>query len=167
MLSLNFQALWYRRWDLNPYSQREPDFESSASAIPPLRHTDFVNIDLKTRFVKPFRREKRQKPRTTAMERCFSPFAKQFECRARFAAGDAHPGKARYTPKCKASSLFRRRAFEPCAQPDGTEIRPAHRAVLGAVKTGLARLRHGAFAVLARPVGVEREIELLDRKSVV
>ena len=28
---------WYRRWDLNPHTQRVPDFESSASAIPPLR----------------------------------------------------------------------------------------------------------------------------------
>ena len=28
---------WYRRWNLNPHSRGEPDFESSASAIPPLR----------------------------------------------------------------------------------------------------------------------------------
>ena len=33
---------WYRRWDLNPHSQREPDFESSASAISPLRHSKVV-----------------------------------------------------------------------------------------------------------------------------
>ena len=29
---------WYRRWDLNPHVLGTPDFESSASAIPPLRH---------------------------------------------------------------------------------------------------------------------------------
>ena len=32
------QKKWYRRWDLNPHVLGTPDFESSASAIPPLRH---------------------------------------------------------------------------------------------------------------------------------
>ena len=41
---------WYRRWDLNPHSQREPDFESSASAISPLRHFQDKKMERVTGF---------------------------------------------------------------------------------------------------------------------
>ena len=37
---------WCRRWDLNPYALRAADFESAASAIPPLRQQSFYLFNI-------------------------------------------------------------------------------------------------------------------------